>query len=85
MKIEAGQTLFERFVLFVLKIVFSYFMSLSKKLLTIISFSNLLYTFVIDILMFISLILCRINTIFIAVYSVKTDKLPLILRGIGSP
>ncbi|EHL86718.1 hypothetical protein HMPREF1033_01381 [Tannerella sp. 6_1_58FAA_CT1] len=35
--------------------------------------------------MFISLILCRINTIFIAVYSVKTDKLPLILRGIGSP
>lgn len=35
--------------------------------------------------MFISLILCQINTIFIAVYSVKTDKLPLILRGIGSP
>ena len=32
MKIEAGQTLFERFVLFVLKIVFSYFMLLSKQL-----------------------------------------------------
>ena len=32
--------------------------------------------------MFISLILCRINTIFIAVYSVKTDKLPLIFKQI---
>ena len=32
MKIEAGQTLFERFVLFGLKIVCSYFSPLSKKL-----------------------------------------------------
>lgn len=32
MKIEAGQTLFERFVLFGLKIVCSYFRPLSKKL-----------------------------------------------------
>ena len=31
MKIEAGQTLFERFVLFGLKIVCSYFRPLSKK------------------------------------------------------